>query len=162
MKQPQPGPCEFSRSEIRFLAQLRAQPELWARFQSILALTTHADGPWLTADAVEERVIQEVRQLGHTAMNQWAAQAQQRVSDELQASQATVRSRKKNAAVGVCLRPGARAGSGLAQPESELSAAPARAAGRHLRRTVPAAGPGVDGLWQRTILGAGRRQRAGT
>jgi hypothetical protein len=48
-----------------------------------------------TADEVEERLILELRQLGNTSMNQWATQAEQRVSDELKAQDATVRSRKK-------------------------------------------------------------------
>ena len=86
---------EFNLAEQQFLERLRRHPELLARFQSILELTRNADGPVQTADAVEERLIQELRQLGHLTMNQWATQAEQRVSDELKAADATVRSRKK-------------------------------------------------------------------
>jgi hypothetical protein len=60
-----------------------------------LELTRNADGPLKTADEVEEQLIQELRQLGQASMNQWATQAEQRVSDELQSRDATVRSRKK-------------------------------------------------------------------
>ena len=57
--------------EARFLERLRQHPELKARFQSILDVAQAADGPIQTADAVEERVIVELRQLGHATMNQW-------------------------------------------------------------------------------------------
>jgi len=40
-------------------------------------------------------LIQQLRQLGHTTMNQWATQAEERVSAELQAQDATVRGLKK-------------------------------------------------------------------
>ena len=49
----------------------------------------------LRADAVEERLIQELRQLGLTSMNEWARRAETRVGDDLKGQDATVRSRKK-------------------------------------------------------------------
>ena len=86
---------EFSATEKQFLEALRQHPELRARFQSILELTCNADGLVQTADTVEEQLIAALRQLGHESMNLWAAQAEQRVSAELQQQDATVRSRKK-------------------------------------------------------------------
>ena len=86
---------EFSATDKQFLEALREHPELRARFQSILELTRKADGPVQTAEAVEEQLIEALRQLGHASMNQWAAQAEQRVSAELQQQDATVRRRKK-------------------------------------------------------------------
>jgi len=86
---------EWNPTEAQFMARLRDHPELLARFQSILELTRNTDGPLKTADEVEERLILELRQLGNTSMNQWATQAEQRVSDELKAQDVTVRSRKK-------------------------------------------------------------------
>ena len=44
---------------------------------------------------MEALLIQELRQLGRTTMNQWATQAEVRVGAELQRQDATVRSRKK-------------------------------------------------------------------
>ena len=148
--------------EARFLERLRQHPELKARFQSILDVAQAADGPIQTADAVEERVIVELRQLGHATMNQWAAQAEQRLAEETRAADTTVRSRKKNADVVVCVRVGERAGSGLAQPAPELSAPAAGAVGSQFGRPVAAAGSSVDGLWQRTFLCPGSAERAGT
>jgi hypothetical protein len=44
---------------------------------------------------MEELLIQELRQLGSTSMNDFATQAEARVGDELKGGDATVRSRKK-------------------------------------------------------------------
>lgn len=95
MKNEAEGGHECNPAEIRFLERLRQHPELLVRFQSILELTRNAEGPVKTADAVEELLIQELRQLGHTSMNQWATQAERRVSDELKSQDGSVRSRKK-------------------------------------------------------------------
>ena len=82
-------------AEQRFLERLRQHPELLARFESILELAHSTDGPLKTADQVEELLIQELRQLGNVSMNQWAQQAEARVSDELKAADDTVPRRKK-------------------------------------------------------------------
>ena len=79
----------------RFLERLRQQPELLSRFESILELAHNHDGPLKTADQIEELLIEELRQLGNVSMNQWAQRAETRVSNELKASDDTVRSRKK-------------------------------------------------------------------
>jgi len=95
MKHEDTGGHELNLAEARFMERLRQHPELLARFQSILDLTHNAQGPLKTADEVEELLIQELRQLGHSSMNQWATQAEQRVSHELKEQDASVRSRKK-------------------------------------------------------------------
>ena len=86
---------ESSATERQFLEALRQHPELRRRFQIILDLTRNADGPVQTAEAVEEQLIDALRQLGHESMNQWAARAEQRVNVELPQQDATVRRRKK-------------------------------------------------------------------
>lgn len=95
MKHKTAGGQEFHPAEAQFMERLRQHPELRARFQSILELARAADGPVKSADEVEALLIEELRQLGNTTMNQWASQAEQRVSDELKGRDATVRSRKK-------------------------------------------------------------------
>ena len=94
MKQRNSGP-QFTAQETRLIQQLRQQPEMSARVQVILDLAHAADGPLKTADEIEALLIQELRQLGSTTMNQWAVQAEERVSAELQAQDATVRGLKK-------------------------------------------------------------------
>ncbi len=95
MKNETTGGLACNPAEIRLIQRFRQQPELLARFESILALTCPAEGPVKTADEVEGLLIQALRQLGSTSMNHWATQTEQRVSDELKAQDATVRSRKK-------------------------------------------------------------------
>ena len=81
--------------EIQLIEQLRQHPEMMERLQSILEIARNEDGPLKTADEVEELLIQEMRRLGSTTMHQWASQAEERVSTELQQQDPTVRSRKK-------------------------------------------------------------------
>jgi hypothetical protein len=77
------------------IEQLRQRPQMLERVQSILEIASNAEGPLKTADEVEELLIQEMRRLGNTTMNQWAAGAEERVSHELKRQDATVLSRKK-------------------------------------------------------------------
>ena len=95
MKKNNAGLHDLHPSEVRLLEQLRHHPQMMERVQSLLDITRHTEGPLKTADEVEERLILELRQLGNTSMNQWATQAEERVSAELKGQDATVRSRKK-------------------------------------------------------------------
>ena len=94
MKQRISSP-QLTPQETRLIQQLRQQPQMLARLQSILDLAHATDGPLKTADEIEELLIHELRQLGSTTMNQWAVQAEERVSAELQAQDVTVRGLKK-------------------------------------------------------------------
>ena len=89
------GRPELTPQETQLIQQLRQQPEMLTRLQSILDLAHAATGPLKTADEIEVLLIQELRQLGSTTMHQWATQAEARVSAELQAQDATVRGLKK-------------------------------------------------------------------
>ena len=86
---------QLTEKEIQLVEHLRLHPEMMARFQTILDLTGNAEGPLKTADEVEELLIEEMRRLGNVSLSQWAAQAEERVSGELRAQDATVLSRKK-------------------------------------------------------------------
>jgi biotin carboxylase len=81
--------------EIHLLELLRRHPEMQDRVQSILEIVGNEEGPLKTADEVEELVIQELRRLGSATLHQWANQAEERVSAELQQQDPTVLSRKK-------------------------------------------------------------------
>jgi len=94
MKQRLSSP-KLTAQETQLIRQLRQQPQMLARLQSILDLAHAIDGPLKTADEIEELLIHELRQLGSTTMNQWAAQAEERVSAQLQAQDITVRGLKK-------------------------------------------------------------------
>ena len=81
--------------ELQLIEQLREQPDLLARFQSILGLTRNEGTALKTADEVEGLLIEEMRRLGHTGMSQWAARAEERVGRELKQQEPQARSRKK-------------------------------------------------------------------
>ena len=81
--------------ELQLIEQLREQPELLARFQSILALTRNEGTALKTTDEVEGLLIEEMRRLGHAGMSQWAVRAEERVSQERKSQGPPVRSRKK-------------------------------------------------------------------
>lgn len=68
---------------------------MMARVESIMELVRNEDGPLKTADEVEGLLIQELRWLGSTTMHQWANQAEERVTTELQQQDPTVLSRKR-------------------------------------------------------------------
>ena len=86
---------KLTQEEIRLIEELRQHPQMMERVQSIMAIAGNAEGPLKTADEVEELLIQEMRQLGHVTLSQWAIQAEERVSTELKGQDPTVRSRKK-------------------------------------------------------------------
>jgi len=56
----------------RFIAKLHEHPELQARFEGVMALVENADGDTLTADDAEQRVVEELQQLGREALQCWA------------------------------------------------------------------------------------------
>jgi uncharacterized protein with PhoU and TrkA domain len=81
--------------EAKLVEQLRRHPQMMERVQSILEIASHQDGPLKSADEVEAMLIEQMRQLGHSTMSQWAASAEERVSKELQSQDPAVLSRKK-------------------------------------------------------------------
>jgi hypothetical protein len=95
MKKKDAGPISVNSAEAQLLAQLRQHPAMMERVQRILDIACNNEGPLKTADQVEELLIQEMRRLGNSSMQQWATQAEERVARELQGQDATVRSRKK-------------------------------------------------------------------
>lgn len=85
----------LSERERRLIEELRQQPEMMERLQSILDLANSAEGPLKTADEVEELLIEEMRRLGNATMVRWAVGAEERVSGEFKKEDPTVRARKK-------------------------------------------------------------------
>jgi hypothetical protein len=84
-----------SERETQMLQRLRCRPDLWERFEAILALTEVEGGELRTADQVEELLVEEVRRLGSEAMHQWAAQAEERTAREFEAAHPRASVRKK-------------------------------------------------------------------
>lgn len=81
--------------EQQLIEQLREQPELLARFKSILEVTRNEDAALRSADEVEGLLIEEMRRLGHAGMSQWAVRAEERVGKEFKSQEPKALSRKK-------------------------------------------------------------------
>lgn len=75
--------------------RLQEYPELGARFEALLALVENADGTVVKADDAEERVIQELRQLGRSAVQSWAERKQRRLQREYEGRAGVSRKVKK-------------------------------------------------------------------
>jgi 5'-deoxynucleotidase YfbR-like HD superfamily hydrolase len=85
----------LSEEEKQLIEQLREQPELQDRFQSILGITRNEGTALKTADEVEGLLIEEMRRLGHAGMSQWATRAEEQVSRAFKQEEPQARSRKK-------------------------------------------------------------------
>lgn len=81
--------------ERRLEERLREYPELRARFEAMLAIVENADGDIVKADEAEEQVIQELRQLGRSALQGWAERKQRRVQREYEGQAKVNRKEKK-------------------------------------------------------------------
>ena len=75
--------------------RLRDYPELRVRFEEMLRIVENADGDLVKADAAEERVIQELRQLGRSALQGWAERKQRLVEKESERRSEATRKVKK-------------------------------------------------------------------
>ena len=86
---------KLTSKESRLIDQLRQQPELLARFESILELSRTQEGQLRKADEVEEDLVQAVRQLGREVMESWAGGAEQEVARQLKEQKKGVRKKKR-------------------------------------------------------------------
>lgn len=79
--------------------RLSEYPELRARFEALLEVVENADGTVVKADDAEERVIQELRQLGRRAVQSWAERKQRRLQTEYE-GRAGVSHKEKKTSIG--------------------------------------------------------------
>ncbi len=63
-------------------ARLKRHPEVYERIGRLLEIVENADGDSLTADEVEERVVEEIRRIGHDALQGWAQGKARRLEGE--------------------------------------------------------------------------------
>lgn len=94
MEDNKPTKIALNAQETQLIERLRQQPNIMERVQTILQIA-QAEGALKTADEVEELLIQEMRRLGNLTMNEWAAQAHERVNEELRTKDASALKRKK-------------------------------------------------------------------
>jgi hypothetical protein len=86
----------LSERETQMIERLRGRPALSKRFEAILDLSDSEQGAVKTADEIEALLIEEIRRLGHTTMEQWAVGAEKRIGKEHQESHPGSYCAKKN------------------------------------------------------------------
>jgi len=85
---------EIKRAES--LAQrLLQHPHLQSRIEVLLDVVENADGDVLKADQAEERVIEELRQIGQQALQAWAQRKLSRVTSQSEKREDLSRKEKK-------------------------------------------------------------------
>ena len=76
--------------------RLNRHPELKAKIETLLSVVENAQGDLVKANEAEQRVIEEIRQLGQTALQEWATRQNQAQQDEfIQTHPQAQRTRKK-------------------------------------------------------------------
>ena len=85
----------MSPQEAQLIEQLREHPDLLERFQTILQLSSNAEGPIKRADEVEALLIAALRRLGNTTMGSWAARAAERLDKQFKEAHPSAGPRKK-------------------------------------------------------------------
>ena len=76
----------LSEQETQMIERLRSRPALSKRFEAILDLSESEQGAVKTADEIEALLLEEIRRLGHTTMEQWAVGADNRIGKEYKES----------------------------------------------------------------------------
>jgi hypothetical protein len=69
-----------SNTEEHFHTRLQQYPALREHMESLLNIVENVAGEHTKADAAEQAVLDEVRRLGHSALQSWADQAVQRAT----------------------------------------------------------------------------------
>ena len=95
MEEKKPVNARLNAQELDLVEKLRRQPKIMEQVQKILEISQSSQGPVKTADEVEELLIEQMRRLGNATMNEWAAQAHQRINDEFKEQAPGVLKRKK-------------------------------------------------------------------
>src|SRR5271167_622506 len=85
-------------SDAAFSAILEAHPGLRDRFVSIAMAVANSEGNLKEADAIEERIVEEMRLLGREAMQGWAENEVEATEREIRQQPAMHRQGKKNSA----------------------------------------------------------------
>ncbi len=75
--------------------RLREYPGLYERISELVAVVENAAGDVVKADEAEQRVIEELRQIGQTALQSWAERKQALVEQAAEADAQLVRKEKK-------------------------------------------------------------------
>lgn len=78
------------------LELLKAHPMLRQRVEELLQIVEDPEGKIEKADVAEQRIIEEVRKLGHAALSGWAECQNQRIEDRMNQEKGVRSAGKKN------------------------------------------------------------------
>jgi len=82
-------------NQDNFIKRLENHPRLKSRFKSILDLAENTTGDFIKADEAEPQAIEEVRQLGHEILPDWAIGRTETSVNELKKSEKNVKGNGK-------------------------------------------------------------------
>ena len=83
------------RSQPSLEARLKKYPELRAKIETLLSIIENAGGDVEKASQAEQRIIEEMRQMGHEVLHGWARRQQQKKEEECDAKPGIHRKEKK-------------------------------------------------------------------
>ena len=79
-----------------FLARLKDHPELFEKFNHLLAIAENKTEDLMTADEAEEKLVQEIRKLGQRLLQSWAESKNTKVEQKSERRVGMQRRGKKN------------------------------------------------------------------
>ena len=85
----------INENDIKLLGLLNAHPLLRHRVEALMSFVEDRDETIEKADAAEQRVIEEVRKIGHAALSEWADCKNKRNEAELKKQPELRRAGKK-------------------------------------------------------------------
>lgn len=94
------NPVRTTNSSESLEERLNRHPELKAKIESLLSVVENAEGDLVKANAAEQRVIEEIRQLGQAALQGWATRQNQAQHDEFVNTHAQAQRSRKNTSTG--------------------------------------------------------------
>jgi len=79
-----------SNTDECFLTRLKQYPHLRERMETLLNIVENVAGDCAKADAAEQAVLDEVRKLGHAALQGWAERTVQQTAATVRTQQPTL------------------------------------------------------------------------
>lgn len=88
-------------TDQELMEKLRTYPELKERFKEIVRIVENSKGETTLADDAEERVIEELRGLGHDALQSWAIRQAEQASARIVKQKKGLRKHVKKKCTGI-------------------------------------------------------------
>jgi hypothetical protein len=86
--------------KVNLEERLNRHPLLKARMEALLDIVENASGDLEKANAAEQRVIEELRQMGNEVLHGWAENQEHKKAQELEKSEKEVNHKEKKTSIG--------------------------------------------------------------